>query len=288
MCGWWDSGMGSWEQPRVTTLYCNLLSAVTACGTVQTWPWGVYPLNQTQIIEVRHKIPRESPNQMETIHFTWDVAATFSCTDYFPLEELLAQAFNWKEAIESRQRAPLQEVQSECNKVNQAQGRCSGSPRGWRQAVVLGAARPGLVVPPLGNSCITEWLVFICRAQKAFHTHLLPCPEPALVAVPGFTLHGLCFTQGRRRKLSYASAVFACLSHLDCKLFMGLAMFMYRRRVSQSDMCWIIPDHKFWQTCWHTFKIIIINIPQTETSGTQGLTTAFPSAPEVFTETVTH
>lgn len=86
--------MGSWEQPCVTTLYSNLLSAVTACGTVQTWPWGVYPLNQTQIIEVRHKIPRESPNQMETIHFTSDEAATFSSADYFPLEELLAQAFN--------------------------------------------------------------------------------------------------------------------------------------------------------------------------------------------------
>lgn len=50
----WDSGMGSWEQPCVTTFYCNLLSAVMACGTVQTLPWGVYPLNQTQIIEASH------------------------------------------------------------------------------------------------------------------------------------------------------------------------------------------------------------------------------------------
>lgn len=106
----------------------------------------------------------------------------------------------------------------------------SGPGRLLRDPMALKAVwmQQGHIVPPLSSYCITERLVFICTAQKAFHTDLLPSSEPAFLSVPGFTLHRLCFTQEGRRKLSYTRAVFACLSHLDCKLFMGLSMFMYR------------------------------------------------------------
>lgn len=80
---------------------------------------------------------------------------------------------------------------------------------------------------------------------------------------------------------------FDCFSCLDCKLFMDLTMILYKRKMPQSDMYWRIVDHKFWQTCWHTFKIIIINIRKPESSGSWGPTAALPNAPKVFTKTVT-
>lgn len=76
------------------TFSYNLLTAVIACGTVQTLPSGVYPLNQTQRTEVRNKIPGESPKQMEIIYFTLDVDVTLSWADYFLLEDYFAQGFN--------------------------------------------------------------------------------------------------------------------------------------------------------------------------------------------------
>lgn len=71
---------------------------------------------------------------------------------------------------------------------------------------------------------------------------------------------------------------FNCFSYLDCRIFMSPSMYVYRR-MSPCDMSWISPDHKFWQTCWHIFRVVIVKITKTETRGSWGLTATVQLSP---------
>lgn len=118
---------------------------------------------------------------METIHFTSDVAATFSCADCFPLEELLAQAFNWKAAV-----SPVQTKSSLAGGAEWVQKGKSGTGRLLRDSLGLKTGWTGLKFGcgsgHRGHMVQCHPWVITALQRAGFHLHStesIPCSEPS-------------------------------------------------------------------------------------------------------------